>query len=142
MAKQGDHAAKWLSSMQNGNAATNYENGINATQVNPMAMAADAEDRYLAGVQEASASGRRKAKLMAVNVATWKANATGKGKQRLASGAAAAAQKVQAHFQKFGPAYKEASAAAAAIKGTGIEVALQKVRASIEVLKRAAGKPV
>lgn len=141
MAGKKNGAAKWLAAMTGGAARQNYVDGINSTTVNPMQLAADQEQLYLAMVTESVNSGRRRAALMAVPMQTWKDNATGKGSVRLADGAKTAAPKMVAHFQKWQPVYDQASAAAAAIPKDGTtDTALRKVAAAIGVLKAAAGR--
>lgn len=122
------------------NAGQAYVDGINGYNGNPMAAAAAADDKYLANVQAAVASGRRQAALMAVPVATWKANATGKGKQRLSDGARTALPKVQAHFQKWGPIYAQVSQQAKSMPNNSIDDGIARVRAVIVALRQAAGK--
>ena len=138
--KQQDSAAKWLAMMQSPTTQQNYVNGIQAYQGNPMAAAADAEQRYLAGVQDAVNSGRMRDKLLSTPVSTWKTNATTKGAQRLAQGAQAASQKVVAHFQKWNPIYQQAAAAAAALPKGGLANAMARVQAVYTIMKQGAGK--
>lgn len=134
-------AKKWLDAMSGSQARTNYTEGINATTVNPMQLSADAEQLYLDRVTDSVNSGRRRQKLMAVPMQTWKDNAVGKGAARLADGAKTAANKVVAHFQKWDPIYEQARAAAAAIPKDGTTAtAMRKVEAAIAVLKAAAGR--
>lgn len=137
-----DSAAKWLQAMQSATAQSNYEAGINAYQGNPMQAAADADQKYLAAIQDAVQSGRRRAALLAVPAGVWKANAIGKGKQRLSSGAAAALPKVQAHFAKWTPIYQQVSQQVRAMPKNTIDDGLNRVRAVIVAFKQAAGKPV
>lgn len=138
--KTTDPAAKWLASMQSPTTTQNYVNGINGYQGNPMAAAAEAIPQYLAGVQDAVNSGRMQQKLLAVPVSSWKANATGIGAQRLAQGAQKASAKVQAHFQRWGPIYQQASQAANALPKGGKANAMARVSAVYDILKQAAGK--
>lgn len=134
-------AAAWQQAMASPQTAQKYKDGINATTENPMALAAapDAEARYLAGVTDASTSGRRAAKLNAVPVQRWKTNATTVGAQSIASGATKAKDKVQQHFQRFGPVYAQAKDAARAAKAQGAGP-LARVAAAINVMRQAAGK--
>jgi hypothetical protein len=128
--------------MQSMQTQQNYVQGINDCQVNPMQRSADAEQQYLAGVQDAVQSGRRKAALLATPVSSWKSGATGKGAGRITSGAQAAAGKVQAHFAKFGPVYDSISAHCATMPSGGMANALAKVQYAMTQLKQAAGKTV
>jgi hypothetical protein len=134
-------AAKWKAAMASGVASQNYKDGINAYNGNPMAEAAtpEAMAKYQNRVNESITSGKRQRKLLAANPATWKQNAVTVGAAALASGATKAASKVEAHFQRFGPAYQQASDAAKAIPHDGsTESALARVRAAIQVMKDAA----
>lgn len=137
---KGDAAAKWLAGMQSPTTRQNYINGVNSVQVNPAQKAAEAQDRYLAGVMDAVNSGRMKARLMATSLQDYKTKAAGKGADRLAAGAAAAAPKMAAHFQKWGPIYDQASAAAAALPKGGKSNAMARVAAVYDIMKQGAGK--
>lgn len=138
--KTTDAAAKWLASMQSPTTASNYVNGINGTTVNPMQLAAQAKDRYLAGVQAAVNDGRYESRLMATPLSAWKNGATGKGAQRLSSGAAAAAPKMQAHFQKWGPIYANISQTVQQMPKGGAANAMARVMMAYQMLKQGAGK--
>lgn len=128
--------------MQNAQTAQNYADGINGYTGNPMQAAADADDRYLASIQDAVQSGRRRQALLAVPVTTWKGNATGKGKQRLAEGARVAAPKVQAHFQKWTPIYQSIANQVASMPKGGKANSMARVAAAYDALKQAAGKTI
>lgn len=136
-------AAKWGAAMKAPTTRQNYVDGINSTAVNPMEMAASeaATQLYLNKVQQSVASGRRQAALRSASVADWKNNAVNVGANSLSTGATKAANKVQAHFQKWSPIYEQARQAAAAIPKDGtIGGAMAKVQASLQVLMAAAGK--
>ncbi|HLL33799.1 MAG TPA: hypothetical protein VK545_07890, partial [Streptomyces sp.] len=102
MANPEDMVQSYLQGMRSAGAKERYQRGIESYQGNPMARAAEADAKYLERVQESVSSGRRRNKLLAVPVQRWKDNAKGAGADRLASGAAKAAEKVRAHFTKFG----------------------------------------
>lgn len=138
--KNTDPAAKWLAAMQSPTTTQNYVNGVNATTVNPMALAAEALPMYLAGVQDAVQSGRMQQRLMATPVSAWKTGATTKGATRLSPGAVAASSKVQAHFQKWSPIYAQISQSVAAMPKGGLANAMARVQAAYVQLKQAAGK--
>lgn len=133
-------AKRYQDSMAAPSTKQKYVEGINGTTVNPMALAADAEALYLQRVTEASNSGRRRQKLLAANPATWKANASGKGANRLAEGAKTAADKVQAHFQKWGPIYDSVSSTVNAMPKGGLAEAQARSSKAIEMLMQAAGR--
>lgn len=143
MAVSADMAAKrYQDSMQSGATKQRYIDGINATTVNPMALAAtpEAMQKYQDRIMESIRTGKRAKRLQETSVQSWKSGATDKGASRLASGAQQAANKVRAHFAKWGPIYDQAAQAAAAISGSGRDAALQKVKASMDVLMNAAGR--
>lgn len=97
-------AAAASEAWQNGfaGAATKYTAGINAVQVAPGQLAAAQKNLYVANVQaQANVWASRVA---AVDINTWKAQATGVGAQRLATGATKGAPKVQAFMTNFLPA--------------------------------------
>lgn len=92
MPNAADVAQRWSAGFAN--AGKKWTDGINAVTVAPGISAAAAKDRYLAGVNASVdkwASG-----VSRVTLADWKAMATSKGAQRLASGAQAGAPKYQA----------------------------------------------
>lgn len=135
-------ATNWRSAMQNPQTSQKYKDGINNFQGNPMALAAtpDAEARYLNGVQQSVASGKRTQKLQSVPVDRWKTNSVNVGSMQLSTGATKAMDKVSAHFQKWGPVYQQASAAAHALPKGGKANAMARVSAVLDVLYQAAGK--
>lgn len=140
MAKQTDAAARWLAAMQSGTTTQNYKDGVAATTVNPMELAANNINGYLSGVQDAVQSGRMEAALRATPVSTWKNGCTGTGSQRLSQGATAAAARVQAHFQKWTPIYRQISDTIAAMPKGGMANAMARQQAAYTMLKQAAGK--
>lgn len=131
---------KWAASMQSGATQQAYKDGINNTTVNPMQRAADAEDAYLAGVQDAVQSGRRRQKLMATPVQSWKDGALNKGAGRLTSGAQAAKAKVDAHFAKWGPVYDGIKQTVSTMPNLTVEDKINRVRYAITTLRQQAGK--
>lgn len=94
-------AANWKARMST--AGTAYTDGINSVTSSPMEAAAQAQDSYAQGVAEAVATGRYARGLRRVTMADWKRAATEKGAARLASGATAAAPKVEKFWVSFGP---------------------------------------
>ena len=92
MPSAADAAAKWSAGFAA--AGTAWQNGINNVTVAPGQLAVAAQSRYVAGVQQNV--GKWAANTGAVTLAQWKAAATSKGPQRLASGATAGMAKYQA----------------------------------------------
>jgi hypothetical protein len=142
MAGKSNGAQKWQQSMQSGATQQAYKDGISATTVNPMERAANAEESYLQGVQDAVSSGRRKQKLLATPVSAWRDGALNKGAGRLTSGAAAAARKVADHFQKFQPIYDGIKSHVASMPNMTTEDKINRVRYAMNTLRQAAGKSV
>ena len=141
MATTAEQATKrYLDAAGSGASRQKYIDGINSTTVNPMAEAAKNEELYLRNVTESVRSGRRAAKLNSVPVERWKKGAVTKGADRLASGAAAAADKVRAHFQTWMPIYQNVSQVVNAMPKGSTEDSIARAAAAIRMLKQAAGK--
>lgn len=86
-------AQKWSANLQA--STTSIQNGVNAVQTSPTQLAAQQQQAYLAGVQQAVSSGKWAAKLNAVSLSDWKSAMVNKGIPRIGQGAAAAQPKVQ-----------------------------------------------
>lgn len=131
--------ANWLKGMSG--AAQAYKDGINATTVNPMQLAAApaAMDAYLAGVQNSVTSGRRAAALQAADPGMWKQNAITVGASRLASGAQKAQGKYSNKIQKIAALWPQMKAAAAALPKGGLANAQARANAALQVLMQGAG---
>lgn len=142
MAKNTDSAAKWLAAMTAPQTSANYVAGIEGTTVNPMQRAADSQDLYLAGIQDAVNSGRMRAALLNTPLQAWKDGATKKGAGRLSSGATAAKDKVRAHFQEWTPIYRNISDTVQAMAKGGEANAVARMTMAYRMLKQSAGKSV
>ena len=94
-----DAANAWSTGM--GAAGPKYTAGIMAVKTAPGQLAAAAKDRYVAGVN--NNVNKYAANVAKVTLPAWQELASGKGAQRLASGATAALPKVQAFMQGFLP---------------------------------------
>lgn len=132
----------WLDGMASPTTAKRYKDGIQGFNGNPMAIAASdqAEQLYLQRVQQAVASGKRKAKLLAADPNSWKQNAMTIGASALQTGATKGKPKQRAHYQKWAPIYQQAHDAAAAIpKAPGFANAAARQAAALSVLMQAAG---
>lgn len=134
--------AKYLQSMASPTTAQNYKDGIAKVTDSPMAKAASAQSQALYAQNTAAAvsSGRMAAALNAVPLQRWKENASNKGAARLASGAQAAQQKMQSHFQTWGPRYDQVSQAVAALPKGGVVNAQARSALAIQMLMQFAGK--
>lgn len=99
MPSASDAAAKWAQNL--GAAQTRYTAGVQAVQTSPGQMAAQAADRYIAGVQ---ANVQKFAtNSAAVSLQSWQQAAVNKGAPRLASGATAAQPKMSTVFNQLFP---------------------------------------
>lgn len=94
-------AANWQKGMSN--STDKLKAGVNSVTVNPMEQAANAQDRYIAGIQKAVSSGKWQAGLRRKSLQDWKDAMNNKGAARVASGATAAVPKVQAFMGQFLP---------------------------------------
>lgn len=133
---------RYTDAMASGATKQKYIDGINSVTESPMAKAASpaAMDLYLRRTQESVTSGKRARNLLAAPLSRYKDNATKKGADRLASGAATAVDKVRAHFQKWGPTYQQVSDTVASMpKGTR-EDAKNRSNKAIDMLMDAAGR--
>jgi len=135
---------RYQDAMASAQTKARYIEGVNRYQGNPMERAAsnEAEALFLTRVQDSVQSGRRRAALLAVPVQRWKGNSTGKGSERLQSGAKAASEKHGAVLQKWAGVYQDASNAAQSLPKGGLDAGMARCRAAAEVMMRAAGKAV
>jgi hypothetical protein len=135
-------AQNWQQAMGSPQTQMRYKQGISNTTVNPMALAAqpDAQARYVANVQQSVTSGKREQALNAVNVQTWKDNASNVGASRLATGAQKAQQKYMNFATKWQPIYQQVHDAVAAMPKGGAGNAVARSAKAIQMLMAAAGK--
>lgn len=92
---------KWLNNMSRASEA--YKAGVQAVTESPTAKAAAAADRYVQGVQRAVDTGKFQNNLQRISLPAWQQATINKGAARLASGAAAAQDKMQAAMQSLIP---------------------------------------
>ena len=132
-------ANNWKQGMANAGAA--YTAGINATNVNPMALAAtpDAMQRYQDGCTRSVTSGKRAAALNAADPGLWKANAVKYGSANLAQAGTKSLPKYTAAAQKLAPVLSQASAAAHALPKGGLGNAMARVNAVLSTIMGAYG---
>lgn len=121
-------ADKWATSMSSAGPA--YEAGVNGVQTAPGASAAAASAKYLAGVQANLAKFERNS--LSVTLADWKTAAISKGRDRLASGAAAAKPKVVAFDTAFFAHLKSGQAQIANMPTVTYEQRKQKAIAQMD----------
>ena len=120
-------AAKWKTSMAS--AGASYTDGVQSVTTSPTELAAQNEQGYLQGVTEAVASGRFAKGLRRVSLQQWKDAAVQKGASRLASGAAAAADKVSRFWTSFGPKLEQVTAQTNAMPSNTFEERMAKMTA-------------
>ena len=94
-------AEKWARNL--GNSTEDIKRGINAVEVSPTELAAQAKDKWVAGVQRAAQEGKFEAGLRRVNLADWRKAAIEKGLPRISSGAQAAVPKMTAFMTDLLP---------------------------------------
>lgn len=110
-------AQKW---MQRTSAAGDaMKAGVMGVTESPTAKAADAKDRWVAGIQAAAADGRYEDGLRAVSLSDWQRSMTEKGVQNMQNGVRLATDKMQKFMQEFLPAAQASSEECRAMpKGT------------------------
>lgn len=94
-------AQKWATNTANSTQA--FKDGVNGVQTSPTAAAAQAQDRYLSGVQQAVSSGKWAAKLNAVTLDSWKQSMLSKGAARISGGVQAAIPAMTAFMTNWLP---------------------------------------
>jgi hypothetical protein len=125
-------AQKWAQRM--GSASTNYIQGIQSVQVNPMEMAAKNVAAYQAGVNAAVASGKYVNRLRAVPQQHWVDQCIKLGAQRIGAGATQAQPKVLAFLQQFLPAVAQAQARVKAMPNDTYEARKARAMAMMDAL--------
>jgi hypothetical protein len=96
-----DVANKWAARLASATDA--IRQGVQSVTVSPTQKAAQRTDSYLSGVQRAVTSGKYQRGLQRVSLADWQNAMLNKGLPRVASGAAAAKDKMTAFMSKFLP---------------------------------------
>jgi hypothetical protein len=112
------------------------QNGANAVQTAPGAAAAAHQQLMLAKVTEAINSGKWAARVGAVPLSEWKSAYINKGIPRVASGAQAAAPKMQAFLQEFLPVAAAVSAQIDAMPKNTIEDSVARSAAAIRAFNQ------
>jgi hypothetical protein len=114
---------KWAANA--GGAQQAYIDGIEATTVDPTALAVANEQGYLQGVQQAVSSGLWRRKLQAVGRAGWMAAAVAKA-GNFGTGIQAGQAKYERSMQTWLPIIQQVGAAAKAMPGQTIDQRLQR----------------
>lgn len=94
-------AEKWMRNY--GGSAESFAEGIRAITENPMEKAANAADKYLAGIQAALASQKWQNALRAQNFQEWKEKTIRLGRLRMADGAREGQGKVAKFMEQWIP---------------------------------------
>lgn len=128
--------AKWKRGMQGASQA--YTDGIDAVTQNPMELAAQNEQGYLQGIQDAVSSGKWQSKLRKVSMQDWKSAAKQKGAQRLSQGAAAAESKVNAFWQRQGPIVDTIQQTVRSMPNATLQDRLARMQANAQMMHDAA----
>ncbi len=141
MAKSAEQIAKrWQDAMASPQTAQRYRDGIDATTVNPMELAAQQDQFYLQQVQASVTSGKRAQRLRETPLSAWKDGAKNKGAGRLSSGAQQSAPKYRAALQKWAPIYAQVSSEVAQMPKGGLANAQARANRAIEIMMAAAGR--
>ena len=105
---------KWKNRLTN--AVPDVKAGIMRVTESPMVKAAAQEDKWIAGLQRAKASGKFKRGLLNVSLQDWQEKAANVGADRIPAGAAAAEKKQTDFYSKLFPFEEKLQAK---IKGMG-----------------------
>ena len=96
-----DIAKKWANNISS--ATDSIRQGVQAVTTAPTQLAANAQDRYVQGVQRAVSSGKWQAGLQRVSLQDWQNAMINKGIPRIGAGATQAVPKFTAFMQQFMP---------------------------------------
>ena len=140
MVSQEEMVKRYEEGMKSAQAKRRYSDSMKNLRENPMLLAAEMEDEYLRKVTEASTSGYRKRRLMEADFEGMKVTASTVGAERLSSGATKAVPKYRRRLATNYAGYESARQEARAAKKAGA-APMDRVKAAINALKRAAGKP-
>ena len=137
-ASAADIAKRWV---QNTAASTGrYTEGVNAVQVAPGEQAAAASDRWRNGVNRAAADGSFERGCRSVSLSDWKKVTVEKGAARLATGAQAAAPKMERFMRAFLPLQEQMSAQIAAMPRGTVADSIARSTAAIQFNAALKGK--
>jgi hypothetical protein len=118
-------ADKWAS--QTKASTGNYIAGVRGCQVNPGELAAQAQDKYAAGVQEAVSSGRYADGCRSVSPSQWKDACEKTGAQRISSGVDKGKAKAATFFAEFLPQQAVVTEQTKAMPSTTLEDRLARM---------------
>lgn len=121
-------AQKWAQNLTNSTAA--MKAGVQAVTTAPGQLAANAQQQYAMGVQQAVASGKYAKNVAAVSLSDWQNAMNNKGIPRIASGAQAGQGKMQNFMNQFLP-HAQAVAQSLPPRGT-IDQNIQRMVAQVQ----------
>lgn len=131
-------AEKWSRNLAN--AGQSYKDGVMAVTTAPGELAAQAQDRMLARIQESVNSGKYARNARAVTLTQWQQKAAGRGAANLAAGATAAKADVQTFMQNWLPIMDQVSQQVQSMpKGTEQD-AINRMLVVMRAGKRYAGR--
>lgn len=122
-------AQKWASRMAGSGEA--MKAGVAAVTTAPTELAAQAKDRYLAGVMRAAEEGKFEEGLRAVSLSDWQRAMTNKGVPNMQTGAREGVTKVEKFMRDFLPFAEQVSQEIAAMPKGSLEDSIARARAAI-----------
>lgn len=125
-------AQKWANRMASAGEA--MKNGVQNVQTAPTEQAAQAKDRWMAGLQRAATEGKFEAGLRRVSLEDWKRSMIDKGVANMQNGARTAIPKVQAFLTEFLPFAESVSQEVASMPKGTIEDSINRSAAAIRKL--------
>lgn len=127
-------AQKWANRMAS--AGESMKAGVQGVTTAPTEQAAQAKDRWMAGLQRAATEGKFEAGLRRVTLEDWKRSMIDKGVANMQNGARTAVPKVQAFLAEFLPFADNVSAEVAAMPKGTIEDSINRSAAAIRKLSQ------
>jgi hypothetical protein len=121
-------------------ASESYKQGIQGTNVNPMAVAASRLDLYRQKTAEAVDSGRMAQRLNATPVEYWRSQALSIGAANLARGAQKGAQKMGAFINRAVPFWDQLSKQIQGMPKGSREAAIARQQAAMDAMKQFSGR--
>lgn len=127
-------AQNWVAGVRNGK--QKYINAIQAVTKSPMAAAAAQQSAYLAGVQNAVASGKWKQGLLSVSLSDWQQKTSQNGANTMVAGATSAQNKMQNFFQQLLPYTANLSAQVKAMPKGSLEDSISRATYAITQMSK------
>lgn len=125
-------AAKWATRLQSSGEA--MKAGVNAVTQSPTEAAANAKDRWIAGVQKAATEGTFESGLRAVSLSDWKQSYIDKGIPAVANAARVAQPKMEKFLRDFLPFADGVSQTVAAMPKGTLQDSINRATAAITML--------